>query len=77
MVDDFDEVHARFVTQGFASLPFQEEVWRAFAAGESGLVHTPRGMGKTHAAALGPIALASCGTPSERPPLTLLWLKGW
>jgi ATP-dependent Lhr-like helicase len=74
-IDDFNEARAWFATQGFAPFPFQEEVWRAFAAGESGVLHAPRGMGKTYAAALGPIALASRGTPSEPTPLTLLWRK--
>jgi ATP-dependent Lhr-like helicase len=36
--------------RGWEPFPFQEEVWRACAAGESGLVHAPTGTGKTLAA---------------------------
>lgn len=36
-------------TRGWQPMPFQREAWDAFAAGESGLVNAPTGMGKTHA----------------------------
>ena len=70
----FAAVEAWFAAQGFAPFAFQREVWSAFAAGESGLVHAPTGMGKTYAAALGPIALGPRGSDLRAPPLTLLWL---
>ncbi|HVN40270.1 MAG TPA: ligase-associated DNA damage response DEXH box helicase [Myxococcota bacterium] len=72
--DGFAPARAWFAAQGFSPFPFQEEVWSAFAAGESGLVHAPTGMGKTYAAALGPIVLGARGAPDSPPPLTLLWL---
>src|SRR4029079_18149999 len=72
--DSFAPIRDWVASLGFAPFPFQEEVWSAFASGESGLVHAPTGMGKTYAAALGPIALGSRGTAEESPPLTLLWL---
>ena len=63
-----------FATQGFTPFPFQEEVWAAYAEGASGLIHAPTGMGKTYAAALGPMALGARGSELHPPPLTLLWL---
>jgi ATP-dependent Lhr-like helicase len=41
--------------------PFQEEVWQAAAAGESGLLHAPTGAGKTLAVWLGAVARAEAG----------------
>ncbi|MFN9368616.1 MAG: DEAD/DEAH box helicase [Planctomycetia bacterium] len=38
--------------------PFQEQVWQAAAAGDSGLLHAPTGAGKTLAVWLGAIARA-------------------
>ena len=63
-LDALGPVRDWFAAQGFTPFPFQEEVWAAFAAGESGLVHAPTGMGKTYAAALGPIALGPRGSES-------------
>jgi ATP-dependent Lhr-like helicase len=72
--DPFTDARDWFAAQGFTPFPFQEDVWTAFAAGDSGLVHAPTGMGKTYAAALGPIVLGPRGTAAAPPPLTLLWL---
>jgi ATP-dependent Lhr-like helicase len=44
--------------RGWEVFPFQEEVWQAAAAGESGLLHAPTGTGKTLAAWLGALARA-------------------
>ena len=60
--------------QGHAPFPFQEEVWAAYARGESGLVHAPTGMGKTWAAWLGPLALGPEGAPDAPPPLSVVWV---
>ncbi|MFO1324016.1 MAG: ligase-associated DNA damage response DEXH box helicase [Burkholderiales bacterium] len=73
-LDAFAPARAWFAEQGFSPFPFQEEVWRAYAAGESGLVHAQTGMGKTLAAAVGPIALGEHGSADTPPPLSLLWL---
>lgn len=70
----FAQARAWFADQGFTPFPFQEEVWAAYAAGQSGLVHAPTGMGKTFAAAVGPIALGPRGEAASPPPLTLVWL---
>lgn len=43
-------------TRGWASFPFQDEAWAAFARGQSGLINVPTGAGKTYAAYLGPLA---------------------
>ena len=59
---------------GHTPFAFQEEVWAAYARGESGLVHAPTGMGKTWAAFLGPLALGPDGAPGAPPPLTVLWI---
>ncbi len=65
---------AWFAAQGWSPFPFQEAVWTAFAAGESGLVHAPTGMGKTYAAALGPMVLGLQGSVDEAAPLQLVWI---
>jgi ATP-dependent Lhr-like helicase len=45
-----------FRARGWRPFPFQVEVWRALAGGESGLVHAPTGTGKTLAVWLGALA---------------------
>lgn len=47
-----------FATRGWKPLRFQQEVWRRYLAGESGLLHTPTGSGKT-LAALGGLLIAA------------------
>ena len=66
-----DSLYAALALAPFA---FQREVAEAFAAGESGLVHAPTGMGKTLAVALPAMALGALGEANEPPPLTLLWI---
>lgn len=73
-----------FASRGWTPFAFQREVWEAYLAGESGLVHAATGTGKTLAAWWGPLlewiaehGLPRSGTPNERrksPPLTVLWL---
>src|SRR5688572_22755313 len=36
-----------FASEGWEPFQFQEEVWRAYLAGESGLIHAATGTGKT------------------------------
>jgi len=45
-----------FAANGWRAFPFQHEVWNAYLNGESGLVHSATGTGKTLAAWLGPLA---------------------
>ena len=65
---------AWFASQGWKPFPFQEEVWAAYLAGESGLVHAPTGMGKTYAAWLGPLLRGTEGSAGAPPPLTVVWI---
>jgi ATP-dependent Lhr-like helicase len=44
-----------FAAQGRSSFEFQEQVWRAYWRGESGLLNAGTGTGKTMAAWLGPV----------------------
>lgn len=44
-----------FSTRGWKPLAFQREAWTAYAAGKSGLIHAPTGLGKTLAAWVGPV----------------------
>lgn len=46
---------AWFAHHGWEPFPFQREVWSAYLAGESGLIHAPTGAGKTLAAWWGPL----------------------
>jgi len=71
--DAFGPARAWFASQRWSPFPFQEEVWSAFASGESGLLHAPTGMGKTYAACIPPLVLGAAGTP-DAPPLSALWI---
>ena len=73
-IDAFAPARAWFAAQGCTPFSFQEEVWAAYARGESGLIHAPTGMGKTYAAALPPLVLGDAGAPDRPPPLALLWI---
>jgi ATP-dependent Lhr-like helicase len=72
--DRYAGARAWFATQRFVPFEFQEAVWAAFAAGRSGLLHAPTGMGKTLAVAIPPLVLGPSGTAALAPPLTLLWI---
>jgi len=72
--DALAPVRSWFASQGIAPFPFQEDVWAAWARGESGLVHAPTGMGKTWAAWLGPLAHGEPGAAAAPPPLAVLWI---
>lgn len=72
-----ERANAWFASLGREPFPFQYETWAAYAHGESGLILAPTGMGKTLAAALGPMieALDADGKQSRgAPPFTVLWL---
>ncbi len=68
----FEPFEAWFRSQGWEPFPFQREVWAAMAAGESGLLHAPTGMGKTLAVWLG--ALARLQASPKKAGLRILWL---
>src|SRR6188768_2689028 len=64
-----------FARRGWTPFLFQREVWAAYAAGESGLIHAPTGTGKTLAAFLGPAAeAANEGATGKDVPLRVLWV---
>ena len=67
-----------FARHEWEPFPFQYEVWRAYLAGESGLVHAATGTGKTYAAWIGPLLewLRDYPAAPRRPaaPLTVLWI---
>jgi ATP-dependent Lhr-like helicase len=73
-------VHEWFRLHGWTPFPFQEEVWRAYLAGESGLVHAATGTGKTYAAWIGPVLEWLRDYPPgprrkvAAPPLRVLWV---
>jgi ATP-dependent Lhr-like helicase len=78
-----DDPVAWFRSRGWEPFAFQEEVWRAYRAGESGLVHAATGTGKTYAAWMGPVLEwlerhpAARGRRTRRAqaaPLTVLWI---
>ncbi|MBC7372230.1 MAG: ligase-associated DNA damage response DEXH box helicase [Bdellovibrionaceae bacterium] len=45
-----------FKARGWKAFPFQEQLWRDFLDGRSGLLNVPTGAGKTYAAVMGPFA---------------------
>ncbi|MBA4030838.1 MAG: DNA ligase-associated DEXH box helicase, partial [Planctomyces sp.] len=77
-------LRAWFASKGWQPFAFQEEVWRVYLAGESGLVHATTGTGKTYAAWGGPLLRALAEqqqllaqgktVPQKSPGLKVLWL---
>lgn len=68
-------VEAWFQSKGWQPFAYQREVWSAYAAGESGLIHASTGTGKTYAAIFGPILEAMAEpAPASAPPLHVLWI---
>jgi len=67
-------IESWFADNGWKAFEFQREVWRAYLAGESGLVHSATGSGKTLAAWLGPLAEWMEEGGDKAPPLRVLWI---
>jgi ATP-dependent Lhr-like helicase len=63
-----------FAAKGWEPFAFQKETWAAQAAGESGLIHAPTGMGKTLAAWLHAPAYAAEQPKDDVRGLKVLWL---
>ncbi|KAF1048928.1 ligase-associated DNA damage response DEXH box helicase [Xylophilus sp.] len=71
-----------FAERGWKPFAFQREVWKAMAAGRSGLLHATTGAGKTYAVWLGALqAFADAAPPpagargrQAEVPLTVLWI---
>ncbi|MFS4460534.1 ligase-associated DNA damage response DEXH box helicase [Bdellovibrio sp. HCB2-146] len=55
-MNELEPIFKFFKNRGWKPFPFQEEAWKAFLEGESGLLHIPTGSGKTYAAVMGPMA---------------------
>jgi len=55
---------------------FQKEVWSAYGRGESGLVHSPTGTGKTYSVWIPPLMewMKSGSRKRSAPPLRVLWI---
>ena len=75
MLDDVERrlsmARSWFAVSGRAPFEFQEDVWRAYWAGESGLLNAGTGMGKTMAAWLGPLLDSEADPP---PGIRVLWI---
>jgi len=69
-----------FARRGWEPFAFQQEIWRAYLDGESGLSYAATGTGKTYAAWFGPLLqwLAQHPGPARRlvqpPHLRVLWI---
>jgi len=63
-----------FAGRGWRPFPFQEQVWGAMRAGESGLLHAPTGTGKTLAAWLGAVARVTTAEPAVSGGPRILWV---
>ena len=68
-----------FAAHEWEPFAFQEEVWSAYRAGESGLIHAATGTGKTYAAWMGPLLewlrdYPAATRKAGAPPLRVLWI---
>jgi ATP-dependent Lhr-like helicase len=61
-----------FQQQNWSPFPFQQESWKAYLSGESGLVNAPTGSGKTYSLLL-PILLEGLQHPKEKG-LQAIWI---
>ncbi len=59
-------VNRWFAERGWKPFAFQREVWRAIAAGQSGLLHATTGAGKTYAVWLGALQAFADAKPSRK-----------
>ncbi|HEX7184970.1 MAG TPA: ligase-associated DNA damage response DEXH box helicase [Thermoanaerobaculia bacterium] len=73
-------MRAWFAARNWTPFDFQREVWDAYRAGESGLIHAATGTGKTYAAWMAPILEwmeehpEKIGKRTAAPPLRVLWI---
>ena len=70
-----------FQRRGWKPFPFQKTCWRMYQAGDSGIVHSATGTGKTLAVWLGPILKwvrenpnPDKWNPKRPPPIRVLWI---
>jgi ATP-dependent helicase Lhr and Lhr-like helicase len=76
-----ERVERWFAGRGWEAFDFQREVWAAYRAGESGLIHAATGTGKTYAAWMGPLlewmddpAPLASKRRADAPALRVLWI---
>jgi len=69
-----DALRSFFDKRGWRPFPFQKETWRRYAAGQSGLVHAPTGIGKTYAAFGGPVFEGLAAPEPRGTGLRVLWV---
>ncbi len=69
----FERAEQWFESNGWELFDFQREVWSAYLAGESGLVHASTGSGKTLAVWMGPLIEAMDGGEATQG-LQVLWI---
>jgi ATP-dependent helicase Lhr and Lhr-like helicase len=74
MPSPLERVRGWFASRGWTPFAFQEEVWEAYLAGESGIIHAATGTGKTYAAWMGPLMEWMNGDGLVNPPLRVLWI---
>ena len=55
-----------FASHGWEPFAFQREVWSAYRNGESGMIHSATGTGKSYAAWIGPVIEALLGELEDR-----------
>lgn len=73
-------IESWFTSRGWSPFDYQRETWRAYLAGQSGLVHAPTGVGKTLAVWLGSVIEFLNGTADSArahaspEPIRLLWI---
>ena len=71
--DALAATEAWYAAQGWTLFDFQRDAWRAWHAGESGLIHSPTGSGKTLAAWMGPLQ-GALAAPEPPRGLQVLWI---
>ncbi len=69
-----EQIEDWFAQNNWQPFDFQHEVWAAYQRGESGLIHSATGTGKTLAAWLGPVIESIDAQTKEPPPLSVLWI---
>jgi ATP-dependent Lhr-like helicase len=74
-VSDLSRAEEWFTSHGWQAFDFQREVWNAYLAGESGLIHAATGTGKTLAAWWGPLLeYLHENSRTKTVPLRVLWI---
>lgn len=73
-VEAIQRVEQLFQQRGWRVFDFQRQAWASYLAGESGLIHSPTGTGKTLAVWMGPLIQHMVEAGTQPPPLRVLWI---